>query len=153
MTAGRAFEVESSIDIAASAETVWRVFTELDAYAAWNPFIRKASGSLAVGDEVNVRVQTDLGIPLRFHATVLWRDEGHGLHWRGSVGPRWLACGAHDFKVERVDAHHCRFTQRERFSGILPRLAAPLVEREARRGFERMNRELAARAERVEAAS
>ena len=145
-------EVVTSTEIAASAETVWRVLTDLAHYSAWNPFIRNARGSLEVGGSVRVRVRPSLRIPLVFHATVLDRDERHALRWRGHFGSEWLASGDHHFVIEPLGAHRVRFVQRERFDGWLPRIAPRLLERQTRRGFEAMNRELAAQAERAEAA-
>jgi len=150
---GRPIEVTATTDVAASAGAVWRVLTELESYRDWNPFIRRASGSLEVGGTVHVRVRPSIPIPLAFSATVVSRDEGRELHWFGCVGgAAWLASGEHWFRVEPIDDHHTRFVQVERFDGLLPRAARGLLERQARHGFEAMNRELAARAEHLEAA-
>jgi hypothetical protein len=77
---------------------------------------------------------------------VLGSDENRELHWQGHVLAPWLACGEHWFTIEEVDANHVRFAQRERFSGVLPRIAAKLLAREAKRGFDAMNDALATRA-------
>lgn len=139
--------------IAAPADRVWRVLTELSRYPDWNPFIRRARGSLAVGETVRVRVSAALGIPLRFHARVLACEPGRELRWRGSVAGEWLAMGEHTFRIEPIDDGHVRFVQHERLGGLLPRLFARLVAREAERGFAAMNGALAARAERAEPAA
>lgn len=146
-------EVSASTEIAAPPEIVWKILTELEHYPEWNPFIRQARGSLEVGGEVRVRVRPRFGIPLAFHATVLERDEGHELHWRGFVGGDWLASGEHWFTIEPIDDNRVRFVQTEIFGGVLPRIAARLLRREARRGFDAMNRELALRAERAQLAA
>jgi len=148
-----AVEVTAATEVAASAATVWRVLTELARYGEWNPFIRRATGSLEVGGTVHVRVRPPLGIPLAFSANILSRDDNRELHWRGSFGGSWIASGEHWFRIEPLDEHRVRFVQVERFDGVLPRAARRLLERQARRGFEAMNRELAARAEAMEGAS
>lgn len=140
-------EVRSSIEIAAPARVVWSVLTDLRRFADWNPFIRAAKGSPDAGHTVRLRVRSSFGVPLVFHAKVLDTEENHELHWIGHVLGRWLACGEHWFTIEPIDAQHVRFVQREQFSGILPRLAARLLARETNRGFEAMNRAMAARAE------
>ncbi|MEP6861072.1 MAG: SRPBCC family protein [Deltaproteobacteria bacterium] len=86
-------EVTVSTEIAAPAATVWKILTELDQFAAWNPFIEVAHGDLRPGGTVHVRVQTGLGIAMRFSAKVLDFSSGRELHWRGQVGSRFLACG------------------------------------------------------------
>jgi len=140
-------EVHASTEIAASARTVWSVLTDLRRFRAWNPFIRAAEGSTDAGQTVRVRVRSSFGLPLVFHATVIDSEENRELHWQGHVFAPWLARGEHWFTIEPIDAHRVRFVQRERFSGLLPRLAARLLAREAKHGFEAMNAAMATRAE------
>lgn len=146
-------EVKAATEIDASAEAVWSVLTALEQFKAWNPFIRVARGSTEVGDEVSVQVQTSLGIPLAFHARVLSRADNRELHWLGHVAAPWLASGEHWFTIEPIDEHRVRFVQRETFSGLLPWLGARLLRREAKRGFEAMNRALEARVLAAEAST
>jgi hypothetical protein len=77
---------------------------------------------------------------------VFEREENRRLRWYGHVIAPWLAYGEHTFTIEPLDDGHVRFEQRERFGGLLPRIAARLLAREAKRGFEAMNRALAMRA-------
>lgn len=37
-------ELNSEIEIRASAERVWQLLTDFDRYPQWNPFIRSVSG-------------------------------------------------------------------------------------------------------------
>ncbi len=140
-------EITAATEIDASAEAVWGVLTDLARFHEWNPFIRQASGSTDVGGRVDVHVRPPIGVPLHFHATVSERRAPHELKWSGQVLAPWLARGDHVFTIDSIGEHRVRFVQRETFSGILPRLAARLLAREAVRGFEAMNRALAARAE------
>lgn len=140
-------EIRSTTEIEAPAETVWRVLTDLEAFAVWNPFIRRAEGSTEVGDTVHVRVRSSLRVPLGFEARILERREGRELRWRGHVLAPWLACGEHTFTIEPLEDGRVRFEQRETFSGLLPWLARRLLAREAQRGFDAMNEALADRAQ------
>lgn len=139
-------EISASVEIEATAETVWAVLTELASYEQWNPFIRRARGSTEVGGTVHVHVRSSFGIPLRFAAKVERAEPGRELHWRGQVAVPWLAAGEHTFTIEPLGGGKVRFSQRERFSGIVPRLGARLLTREAQRGFDAMNHALAVRA-------
>jgi len=136
-----------SIDIRAPAQVVWDALTDLPRFGEWNPFIREGRGDLRAGGRVRVRVRPSLGVPLVFRAQVLACEQPRELRWRGHVLTPWLASGEHTFTVEPLAAGGVRFVQREVFGGVLPRLAGKLLEREARRGFEAMNRALKARAE------
>jgi hypothetical protein len=140
-------EIIASCDIDAPAEAVWSVLTDLDQFQTWNPFIRSAAGSTEVGGHVRVRVRPLLGVPLVFRATVYERENHRALRWRGHVGAPWLACGDHTFTIEPLADGRSRLVQRETFTGIVPWLAGRLLAREAKRGFDAMNRALAARAE------
>ena len=147
MTSNHSVDVTASTEIHASPERVWSVLTDLQHFAAWNPFIRQASGDAHVGGTVHVRVRPSFGLPLAFDATVLDRCENHELHWKGHVLAPWLASGEHVFSIEKLDADRVRFVQWESFSGVLPRLARRLLAREAKRGFDAMNAALRERAE------
>lgn len=141
------FEVISTTEIAAPAERVWSVLTDLRQFASWNPFIRRAHGDTGVGGTVHVRVRSSFGLPLKFAATILERDDNHELRWRGHVLAPWLASGDHTFTIEPIGDGRVRFVQRETFGGILPRLASKLLRREAKAGFDAMNHALGMRSE------
>ena len=142
-----ATEVEVSTEIDAPPATVWNVLTNLPEFAHWNPFIRDASGSTAVGGQVRVRVRPPLGVPLIFHATITERDEERSLRWHGRVLADWFAAGDHVFQIDALPDGRARFTQKETFTGILPWLGKRLLARQAKRGFDAMNQALAARSE------
>ncbi|MBS1124064.1 MAG: Polyketide cyclase/dehydrase [Deltaproteobacteria bacterium] len=142
-------EITAEREIEASAEAVWSVLTDLDQFRAWNPFIRDARGKARVGETIHLHVHPSLGVPLRFHATVLVREDNRVLRWRGRVFASWLARGDHSFTIEPLGAGRVRFSQHETFSGLVPRLAARLLARETRRGFEAMNEALDHRVHRV----
>ena len=142
-------EIRAATEIAAPASAVWSVLTEFRRYWAWNPFIRRARGKARAGEEVRVQVRPSFGGRLGFRAKVLESEENRELHWRGHVIAPWIATGEHWFTIEPVDDHTVRFVQRERFTGLLPRLGRRLLEREAQRGFDAMNRALAQRTQEV----
>ena len=145
-------ELRCATEIDAPAGVVWRTLTDLEHFAEWNPFIREASGSTAVGATVHVRAEPRPGLHLPFDATILEREEERELRWRGSFLAPWLAGGEHTFTIEPLGERRVRFVQREIFSGVLPRLLAPLLVRETRRGFDAMNQALKERAERADRA-
>lgn len=146
-------EVASEIEIDAPAASVWQVFTDLPRFSEWNPFIRHAQGSLALGGEVHVKVRTALRVPLAFRARVVVHVEERMVRWYGKFVSRWIGSGDHTFSIEPLGEQRCRFAQCEYFAGLLPRLAQGLLIRESRRGFEAMNRALKDRAEQLAQAS
>ena len=145
-------ELSASTEIDAPASAVWDALTDLARFAEWNPFIRTASGTPAVGARLRVRVQSSLPFRLVFRPTVLALEKDRELRWRGHFGARWLARGDHTFTIRPSGDGRVRFEQREVFAGLVPRLAARRLERETRRGFDAMNRALKERAERADRA-
>ncbi len=141
-------EVRVETPIEATAEAIWAVLTDLRHYADWNPFIRQVRGSLEVGGDVRVRADAGLAVPLRFSATVLAHEEARELRWRGHVGAPWIGSGEHAFRIEPIDETHVRFVQHEVFSGALPAVMRPVLERRTRALFSAMNNALKARVER-----
>lgn len=146
-------EIVRTVEIDAPARVVWRALVDLGRFSEWNPFIRAAEGELYVGGTVRVRVRPSLPLPLRFGATVIARDEERELRWRGHVLAAWLGSGEHTFTVTPIGPSRARLTQREVFTGVLPRLFGHLLVRETERGFDAMNRALAARVEGARPAS
>lgn len=137
-----------STEIAASAETVWGILTDLARYSEWNPFIRDARGAIRAGATLFVRVQPSMSrVRLIFRPRVLACAVPRRIEWRGRFLASWLGRGDHTFAIEPAGSGRVRFVQRETFAGLLPRLARRLLERETRRGFELMNAALKARCE------
>ena len=48
--------ISATVDIAAPPDQVWGVLADLDDYPDWNPFIRSASGRLAEGETLTLRM-------------------------------------------------------------------------------------------------
>lgn len=48
--------ISATVDIEATPERVWAVLGDLAAYPEWNPFIRSASGKLAEGGRLTLRM-------------------------------------------------------------------------------------------------
>jgi hypothetical protein len=141
-------EAKVVTEIQAPAGTVWKALTDLPAYGEWNPFIRAAGGKPAAGASLFLCVETALGVPLAFKATVVVCEENRELRWRGSLLAPWLGAGEHSFQLEAMGAGATRLVHREVFSGLLPRLLSPLLLREVTRGFAAMDGALKARVER-----
>jgi hypothetical protein len=136
-------------DIRAPAEQIWRTLTDLPRFAEWNPFIRSAGGTPAVGAKLTLRVKPSLRLPLVFRPVVLVCDDNRELRWRGWFIARWIGSGEHRFTLKPGGDGTVRFVQQEVFTGIVPLLLGRLIAREARRGFEAMNAALKARVERA----
>ncbi len=142
-------ELRSEIEIQASAERVWQLLTDFPSFPQWNPFIRKASGNLRVGERLEVNIQPSGASGMTFRPTVLKAEPNRELRWLGHLLISGLFDGEHSFTIEPLGESRVRFTQREVFTGLLVPLFARGLDTDTRRGFEEMNLALKTRAEQV----
>ena len=141
--AGRfAAAVYSQIEIDALAHRVWETLVDFDAYPDWNPFIRKIGGAARPGGRLSVAIHPPGRRPMTFRPIVLRAQPHRELRWRGRLLLPGLFDGEHVFSIAPLSSTRVRFSQREKFSGLL----VPLVRRRlldaTRRGFEEMNQAL-----------
>lgn len=141
-----ALHFETSIDIDAAPDAVWAVLSDLSAYADWNPFIREASGELAVGARLDLKMQPEGGRAMRFRPTVLSAEPGRELRWRGRLVAPGVFDGEHHFSIEPTPGGS-RLLQEERFTGVLVPLLAKGLRTRTLPAFEQMNEAVKERAE------
>ncbi|MFV2020125.1 SRPBCC family protein [Micromonospora sp. LOL_023] len=138
--------INHTIDISAPAERVWTILTDTAAYPEWNPFITKLDGGLTRGSRLSVTIALPGAEPRRFTPTVTAVEPERRLAWFGRLLVPGIFNGAHSFDIEPLTPESTRFTQSERFSGLLVRMLRGVL-RSTESGFVAMNTALAARAE------
>ena len=138
-------ELRTSIDIEASTDRVWAVVSDFERYPEWNPFIRSIGGQPVEGKTLEVSIQPPGRRARTFRPKVVKSMRGE-IRWLGRVGIPRVFDGRHSLKVEPLGPNKTRFTQYERFTGVLVPLFRGTLKA-TRRGFEAMNRALKARVE------
>jgi hypothetical protein len=141
-------EIQHQIDIDATPAAVWAVLTDTAAFGEWNPFLRRLDGELRTGAKLSVEIAPPGGRAMTFKPTVLACDEAHELRWLGRLVAPGIFDGEHRFQLEALPGGGTRFTQSERFRGLLVRPFGGTLEK-TRLGFEQMNTALKRRAEAV----
>jgi len=139
-------EISHTIEIDASPAAVWRELADTRAYGEWNPFVRRLDGELTENARLEVEIEPPRGRSMVFKPTVLVAKPERELRWRGRFLVPGLFDGEHSFVIEPLEGGRSRFTQAERFSGLLVRPLGGSLEK-TRLGFEAMNVALKARAE------
>jgi hypothetical protein len=132
--------IEHTIDIAAPTSEVWGVLTATDHYHLWNPFITRLDGVLERGSRLAVTIQPS-NRSMTFRPMVVAFEPGHLIRWQGRLGVRGIFDGEHELRLEPTPGGATRFTQSERFSGLL----IPLMRgtrHDTERGFAAMNQAL-----------
>src|SRR5829696_5776379 len=117
-------ELYSEIEIAASAERVWRILTDFASYPQWNPFIRRISGEPAAGERLEVRLEPPGGMGITLRPTVLNAEPNRELRWLGRLLVKGLFDGEHSLTIQQLGENHVRFVQSEAFNGLLVPLLA-----------------------------
>ena len=137
--------ISATIDIAASPHQVWAVLAGLDAYPQWNPFIRSASGPLAEGAILTLRLVPVRGRAMTVRPKVLAAEPGRLLRWIGSLIMPGIFDGTHQFALDDTGGH-TRLTQSETFRGVLVPFTGKIITR-TEADFRALNQALKQRAE------
>ena len=111
--------ISTSIEIDATAESVWSVLTDFPGYSDWNPFIRSISGELQVGERLTIEVQPHGQRAMTFRPRLLLVEKNREFRWLGRLLIPGIFDGNHRFEILPRDARRVCFTQSEDFSGIL----------------------------------
>src|SRR6266566_1305020 len=135
-------ELRTETEIDGPVERVWQVLTDFESFPDWNPFIRSIRGKAVEGSRLDVLLGASGTRPMRFRPKVLKVVPNRELRWLGRLGLPRLFDGEHIFQIEPLGPMRSRFIQRERFRGLFVPLLARSLNRDARRGFEEMNRAL-----------
>jgi hypothetical protein len=86
--------------IRARPDAVFRVMTDFDRYAEWNPWIIKARGTAKEGEIVTIRIKLGGGRPMRVRHRILSILPGVELRWC-DLG--WFTAIAYGERTRRID--------------------------------------------------
>jgi hypothetical protein len=139
-------ELNTCIDIHASAGRVWQVLTDFAAYPQWNPFVVSAAGAPRQGERLRIRVQPPGTTGSNFTPLVLVAEPGRELRWVGTL-PLGSFRGEHFMRLEPLGAERVRFHHGEIFSGWLLPLVWRMQGAAIERGYALMNEAMKQRAE------
>jgi hypothetical protein len=134
--------LDSEIEIQSSPEKVWELLTDTAKFPEWNPFLRRLSGRLAVGEKLVVYIQASGAMGMEFRPVVLKVEPNRELRWLGRLLLPGVFDGEHIFQIEPLGEGRVCFHQREILSGLLVPVLKTFLDRDTRRGFNEMNRKL-----------
>ncbi|KAF5552657.1 polyketide cyclase dehydrase [Fusarium mexicanum] len=138
-------EIQESITIEAPPSQVWRVLMDLKSWPKWNTFVTSIEvqaphNELAVGSKQTITIDKTQS----YTNVVSVLQPEKELRWNGSILTPIIFDTEHWCCLEAVEeGRSTRFTQGERFSGILAPIAAAAGKlNELQEGYVRMNRDL-----------
>lgn len=138
---------ESSFEIDASAEHVWKVLTDLERYPEWNPQIPKISSNLGKDARVNLRLTLPGRPAMDVTAVIEEFQPNRLLTWRGHVVAPWLFEGYRRFALEALANSRVRFTHVEDIHGLLGPLFSLVMGRPCESSHHALNEAIRLRAE------
>jgi len=116
--------VSVSADIAAPAETVWRLLTEVDEQRRWNSTLMEIDGAIAEGQ--TVRLKAHSAPDREFKLKVSGVTPNQTMQWSDGMAPMFK--GVRTFVLTPTD-HGVRFEMTEVFTGLmLPMIAGSLPD-------------------------
>lgn len=139
--------IRSEIDIHAPVVRVWELLADLASYPDWNPFIRRAEGTLAQGERLRLELQIPDGMRMKIRPRLITVIEQAEIRWIGHLMVPGLFDGNHRFVLTPLAPARTRLVQQETFRGALVPVFGGWIGAGARRGFEAMNRAAKARLE------
>src|SRR4051794_27717919 len=101
---------ESSADIDAAPDVVWRVLTDAAAYAAWDSGVERVEGTIAPGETIKVYSEANPG--RAFPVKVTRFEAGRGMTWSGGM-PLGLFKGVRTVTLAPQDGGGTRLQMRE----------------------------------------
>lgn len=131
--------IKTAVDVATSAEIVWRVLTHFPQYPHWNPFLVSVYGSAVPGQRLVINARYPQGRVRKFTARVVKAIPATELRWRRRRFIEGIFDREQAFFIIPNGVKGVRFIQREHYSGLLAALILPFISGETTKAFNLMN--------------
>lgn len=131
--------IKTAVDVATSAEIVWRVLTHFPAYPHWNPFLVSVYGTPVTGQRLIINERYPDGRTSKFTARVVKAIPATELRWRRRRLIEGIFDREQSFFIVPNGIKGVRFVQREHFSGLLAALIMPFITDKTTKAFNLMN--------------
>lgn len=138
---------ETTFVINASAERVWEVLTDLARYPEWNPQITSATGTLAPGKTIDIRLALPGRPAMNLKATIEQADAHKALTWRGHLLAPWFFQGYRRFDIAPRPDGGVTVTHLEKITGAFSPVFGVVMGGPVKTSQTALNEALKARAE------
>lgn len=140
--------VRTEVEIAASKEIVWATLSDFASYPAWNPNTIEIRGTLEPGERIDFRAR--IGESVReLNAQIEQVRQFEVVSWTGPISGvlRTFFWGEHLFAIEEIAPRRVRFTNSERFGGLLALPMRSYLTRDVAAAYDAANLALKNRSE------
>lgn len=142
----RGVRVEHRIGVQAPAEVIWELIRDVDGWSRWNPLYSKASGSLHIGENLDLEIVLPGTKPQAAKATVLEWVPNEQLHYQ-TKGMGGLVRGTRYVEIEQLAPESCIVSNGEIIGGFLGTRLAPSLGPKIYKAIKAMNEALKEQAE------
>jgi hypothetical protein len=140
------WSIATTLEIDQPPARVWSVLVDLPAYQEWNPFIVEASGTVAAGETLSLRMALPGRDALTIEPVLLVVEPERELRWKGRLLIPGLFDGEHAFALTALENGRTRLDHFEHFRGLLLPIVRVMVYDATRDAFHALNAALAERA-------
>ncbi|KPK08178.1 MAG: hypothetical protein AMJ64_04060 [Betaproteobacteria bacterium SG8_39] len=158
------YDIVTHIDLHASAARVWTALTDFASYGSWNPVIESVDGSASEGAQLRMKLRREAlhqpavgalgalksfafrswcalnGMRIAVRVTKLLPERE--LRWVGALPIPGTFQGEHFFQVSEGRDGGVRFTQGERYAGLLEPAFRDVMEAVNRHAMNAVNQAL-----------
>lgn len=128
------FRIEHRIGVAASAEAIWDLISDLNGWKAWNPLYPEADGRLAIGGTLKLTEAVPGRPPRTLQPTVVDWEPRAQILWREDGG--FMSRTVRYLEIESLSETGCIFANGAFYHGVLGERAAKGARRNIQQGFE-----------------
>lgn len=139
--------IEHSLEIAAPAETVWSVITDLDSYPVWNPFVVACASTLAPGSPIAMRVRVFPFWTQPQREQIFEHMPGRRLRYGIRPLPFGALASSRSHEVTAIAPDRTKYISHFELTGWLVPVVSVFLGGRLTRGFASMSGAIKARAE------
>ena len=140
------FYIEHRLGVAAPADQVWAILSDIEGWSRWNPLYRSSSGRLRIGEQVSFELVLQGEAPETLQATVVdWAPELQ-IHLKVRLYGGLLSTTRY-MEIEKLSETGCIFSNGEFFRGPLAGFMPRRLKSAMRQGFASMGEALKRKAE------
>ena len=111
--------IQSEVTIEASRETVWRILTDFEDYARWNPLMTTAAGDARLGAHIELAIQPPHKDTQDFSPEITVLRPNRKLAWMSRQLVPGVADREYEVIIEPLGDERVRVVMHKRFEGIL----------------------------------